>query len=116
MKYTINAVELASNLAHQLLVRTIGTNNMYQDIIEEYIGTKYKDSVQVKFDYHYDIFYHEIIKTIQYPFKDGDTYYTIEDDNEIVKSVWDDISREFYIENPNKKLFSTYEEASSYKI
>ena len=56
MKYTINAVELATNLAHQLLVRTIGTNNMYQDIIEEYIGTKYKDSVQIKFDYHYDIF------------------------------------------------------------
>ena len=61
MKYTINPVELASNLAHESLVRTIGENNMYQD---ECIGTKYKPSVQSKFDDHYDFFYNQIVKAL----------------------------------------------------
>tara|TARA_Y100001937_G_C7048914_1_gene298141 strand:- start:522 stop:872 length:351 start_codon:yes stop_codon:yes gene_type:complete len=116
MKFKINATELASKLAHQLLIRTIGENNMYDDVIEEYIGTRYKPSVQTKFDYHYDKFYHDILNCIVYPFRDGQTYYTIEDDNEIVESVWDDISEEFYRENPDKKLFSTYELAQAYRI
>lgn len=51
---------------------------------------------------------------IKYPFEEGDSYWTIEDDNEIIESCWDYISEELYDENPNKKLFSSKQEALDY--
>jgi hypothetical protein len=36
-----------------------------------------------------------------YPFSEGDTYYTIEHDT-IVESVWDEESKELYLSNGNK--------------
>ena len=50
---------------------------------------------------------------IVYPFNDGDDYYTIED-NKIVWSCWDNISEEFYREDPNRSLFKTKEQAQEY--
>ena len=46
----------------------------------------------------------------KYPFKEGDTYYTIEL-GEVVESCWDDVSEEIHDENPNMRYFKTREEA-----
>lgn len=51
------------------------------------------------------------MKTNNYPYKEGDTYYTIED-NRVVKSYWDDISEEMYDDNPEQEYFDTWEEAT----
>ncbi len=43
-------------------------------------------------------------KQKQYPFNDGDTYYTLEN-NIWVESCWDCVSEEMHDENPNKKYY-----------
>jgi hypothetical protein len=55
-----------------------------------------------------------------YPFSEGDTYYTIEHDT-IVESVWDEVSKEIYLSNANriynygdKQYFSSLDEAVKY--
>ena len=40
----------------------------------------------------------------QYPFNEGDTYYTLED-GEWIESCWDDISEEMHDKNPDKKYY-----------
>jgi uncharacterized protein YpuA (DUF1002 family) len=49
----------------------------------------------------------------QYPFQEGDEYWTIEN-GEIIWSIWDSVSEELYIENPQKKYFATDQEALEY--
>ena len=51
------------------------------------------------------------MKTNNYPYKEGDTYYTIED-NRVVRSCWDDMSEEMYDDNPKQEYFDTWEEAT----
>ena len=52
----------------------------------------------------------------QYPFDEGDTYYTIED-GQIVESTWDFVSEEMYDECGDKyKYFLTYRSAKMYLI
>lgn len=52
----------------------------------------------------------------QYPFDEGDTYYTIED-GQIVESTWDFVSEEMYDECGDKyKYFRTYRSAKMYLI
>lgn len=46
--------------------------------------------------------------TKKYPFKEGDTYYTIEN-SKVVKSCWDCISEEIHF--PDKVYYTTREEA-----
>ena len=46
-----------------------------------------------------------------FPFNEGDTYYTIED-NEVVMSCWDDISEELF--DKNKLYFVSKTEAQKY--
>ena len=48
-----------------------------------------------------------------YPFKKGDDYWTIEDDNKIVWSCWDDQSEELF--DPNKIYFTSEKRAEEYK-
>ncbi len=55
-----------------------------------------------------------------YPFSEGDTYYTIEYDT-IVESVWDEVSKEIYLSNANRiynygdqQYFSSLDEAVHY--
>ena len=50
------------------------------------------------------------MKTNNYPYKEGDIYYTIED-NRVVRSCWDDMSEEMYDDNPKQEYFDTWEEA-----
>jgi hypothetical protein len=49
----------------------------------------------------------------EYPFNDGDDYWTIEETNDTVKAVyscWDDISEEMHNDNPSKLYFKTRDE------
>jgi hypothetical protein len=48
-----------------------------------------------------------------YPFNEGDDYYTIED-GEVIKSCWDDVSESDYDENPNQIYFAFEENAIRY--
>jgi hypothetical protein len=41
----------------------------------------------------------------QYPFEDGDTYYTIED-GEWIESTWDSVSEEIHDEKPNIEYYT----------
>ena len=50
-----------------------------------------------------------------YPFKEGDTYYTIKD-GEIIESCWDDISEEMYRANPDIKLLKKESVALMYMV
>ena len=52
-------------------------------------------------------------KEREYPFNEGDDYYTIED-GEVIWSCWDDISEELHNDNPNKQYFKTKKEAENY--
>lgn len=47
-----------------------------------------------------------------YPFNEGDRYFTIEDQNTIVESVWDDCSEELF--TPEKMYFNSEHEAILY--
>ncbi len=51
------------------------------------------------------------MRTNNYPYKEGDTYYTIED-NRVVRSCWDDMSEEMYDDDPTKEYFDTWEKAT----
>lgn len=47
---------------------------------------------------------HIPVKEKKYPFNEGDTYYTLEN-NIWVESCWDCVSEEMHDENPNKKYY-----------
>ena len=52
-------------------------------------------------------------KEKNYPFKDGDEYWTTEENNgniSAVRSCWDDVSEEIHDNNPSQLYFSTEEE------
>jgi len=51
----------------------------------------------------------------EYPFNEGDDYWTIED-GEVIWSCWDDVSEEIHDENPDKEYFKSEEEAESYRL
>lgn len=52
---------------------------------------------------------HAVQTTIGFPFKEGETYYTIEN-GQVIESVWDDVAEEIYCESV-QEYFSTKEEA-----
>jgi len=47
----------------------------------------------------------------KYPFKEGDDYYTIDRDNDVIWSCWDDVSEEFHDEDPNRIYYKSVDEA-----
>ena len=47
---------------------------------------------------------------LKYPFKEGDTYYTI-DGKDVVKSCWDDASEDLHDKNPTKVYYKTEKDA-----
>lgn len=110
MEIKINAVEVATRLAHRQLIIDFKLKGLtvYEENTEEFIGSKYTEQAQSIFDVHYDYYYSKLTKNQRYPFREGDTYYTIED-GRIVKSVWDDQSIEDYNANPNQTYFKNEE-------
>lgn len=116
MNIKLNIVELCSKLAHNDLERIYGKDTeIMEDVIEEYVGTRYKREVQQDFDEFYDYYYNIMINNIIYPFKEGESYYTIENDS-VVKSTWDDISEELYRANPDRRLFAKESVALMYLV
>ena len=55
----------------------------------------------------YEVYDVELLeeKETDYPFAEGDTYYTLEGD-EWIESCWDDVSEEIHDANPNKEYYS----------
>lgn len=51
------------------------------------------------------------MKRKQYPFNEGDDYWTIEN-NKVIWSSWDDVSEELHDANPNRVYFKTEEDAT----
>lgn len=49
-----------------------------------------------------------------FPFKEGDTYYTADEFGVIYESVWDDVSEEDY--DADKGYFATFQEAMNYIV
>ena len=93
------------------------TNNYVEGYVEE-LFTKAKE----RYDYlvkKYDT-EHEPVKKSEmisaYPFNEGDDYWTIEKvegEYQIVCSCWDDISVEYYDENPYQVYYRTEDEAKT---
>jgi hypothetical protein len=50
---------------------------------------------------------------MNYPFNEGDTYYTI-DSKGVIESTWDNVSEELYDTNPKRTYFATLEEATAH--
>ena len=54
---------------------------------------------------------------LEYPFKEGDEYWTIEESLGSVSGIsscWDDVSEEIHNNNPSKLYFKTQEEVIYY--
>jgi len=106
MNIKINATEVATRLAHrQLIMQFKGKGlKVYEDTIDEFVGTKYTEQAQAIFDVHYDYYWDRLAKNKIYPFKEGDTYWTIED-RRMIKSCWDNVSEELYDRDSSIELF-----------
>lgn len=50
---------------------------------------------------------------MNYPFHEGDTYYTI-DSKGVIESTWDYVSEELYDIDPERMYFATFEEATAH--
>lgn len=50
----------------------------------------------------------------EFPFEEGDTYYSVDEFGVIYESVWDDVSEEDY--DTDKAYFATFQEAMNYII
>ena len=57
----INPVELASELAHNVLVEQYGEDALWRENITEFVGLVYRDEVRKDFDNAYDMYYDAII-------------------------------------------------------
>lgn len=113
MKVRVNIKEVARTLAHNKVLDIYGKDALYENNYIEYIGRKYKQEVKKDFDIYYNRYLDDIMGYIVYPFKEGETYYVIEN-NEIIESCWDDISRILYRRNPEKRLFKSETQAIFY--
>ena len=120
MKVKIKTKALARRLANNKLIEIYGKDAIWEDTIDEFNGRIYKKEVLSDAKRLFEHFFSEIRDHIAYPFKKGDTYYTVEtmkdeynrNKLEVIESVWDDVSEELYMEKPNMKLFDN--KASAY--
>ena len=97
MKIKIKTRDLARRLTNNKLREIYGDEAVFEDNFDEFYGRKYRKGVMGDANKYFNYFLNEIREQIVYPFKEGDTYYTIiksEDRHEIQESVWDDISEE----------------------
>jgi hypothetical protein len=117
MKVKIKTKALARRLANNKLIEIYGKDAIWEDTIDEFYGRKYKKEVLSDATRLFEHFLSEIRDHIVYPFKEGDTYYTVirsGDRYDVQESIWDNISEEVYRKNPHIKLFETESQAYSY--
>jgi hypothetical protein len=115
MKIKIKTKQLARELTNNKLKEIYGDEAVFEDNYDEFYGRKYRKGVLSDANKHFNYYYGKIKECIVYPFKEGDTYYTIKD-GEIIESCWDDISEEMYRANPDIKLFKKESVALMYMV
>ena len=113
MKIKIKTRELSRKLTNNKLEEIYGEEAVFEDNFDEFYGRKYRKGVMDDARKYFDYYFNEIRDKIAYPFKEGDTYYTIEN-NEVMESCWDDVSEEIYNIEPVRRLFRTRNEAQEY--
>ena len=87
---------------------TIDYNTLY--ILVEDLGGHELQLSQSEIDYRAELYDEQFKdKKPKYPFREGDTYYTLE----VVKSCWDEVSEDMHDSNPNQLYFKTRAEAES---
>ena len=117
MKVKIKTRALARRLANNKLKEIYGEDAIWEENTNEFQGLVYKKEVKSDAETYFKYFLEEIREHIIYPFREGETYYTIiksGDRHEIQESVWDDISEELYRNNPETKFFKKESEALIY--
>lgn len=110
---------------HQQYTSRDGFNSFHSNDVEDWCNPEYvldnkehRVGALMEALYHYHLNTEDIIYwaesemyihyTIKYPFKEGESYFTIED-GDIVESIWDSISEQLH--HPKKQYFATLEEA-----
>lgn len=120
MKIKIKTKELARKLTNNKLKEIYGEEAVFEDNYDEFYGMKYREGVIDDARKYFLYYKEEIMNHISFPYKEGDTYYTVEtvkdeynrNKLEVIKSVWDDASEQLYMEKPDTKLFDN--KASAY--
>ena len=115
MKIKIKTRDLARRLTNNKLIEIYGKEAIWRENSTEFQGLVYRDEVIDDANKYFDYYYNEIKEQIAYPFKEGDIYYTIED-NEVIESCWDDVSEEIYRVNPERRLFEKESVALMYMV
>ena len=116
MKIKIKTRELARKLTNNKLREIYGDEAVFEDNYDEFYGRKYRKGVMDDARKYFDYYFSEIRDKIAYPFKEGDTYYAIDENNEVVKYYWNEVSEELYRSNPNKRLFEKESVALMYMV
>lgn len=110
----IKIKELARKLTNNKLKEIYGDEAVFEDNFDEFYGRKYRKGVIDDADLLFNFFLQEIKDHIEYPFKEGDKYYTIirsDKRYDIQESVWDDVSEEMYRSYPDTKFFKKESQA-----
>ena len=108
MKIKIKTRELARKLTNNRLVEIYGEDAIWRENIVDFQGLVYRDEVRDDANKYFEYYYNKIKEYVVYPFKEGDTYYTLnisDGKHEVQESVWDDVSEEMYRSNPDRRLF-----------
>jgi len=116
MKIKIKTRELARELTNNKLKEIYGEEAVFEVNYDEFYGKKYRKGVMDDARKYFDYYFSEIRNKIAYPFKEGDTYYTIDENSEVVKYCWDEVSEELYRSNPDKRLFEKESVALMYMV
>jgi len=94
------------------LVRKITTNTKFQnDYPDNSLFWDAYNSISKEDTFDACVSFLQWLKKNNYPFNEGDDYFTIEN-GKIIKSCWDAVSEELHDENPSKKYYSTFEKAN----
>tara|TARA_R100000315_G_scaffold39370_1_gene16818 strand:+ start:690 stop:1094 length:405 start_codon:yes stop_codon:yes gene_type:complete len=119
MKIKIKTKELARKLTNSKLKEIYGEEAVFEDNYDEFYGSKYRKEVMDDANKYFDYYYGKIKECIVYPFKEGETYYTIVKSgnrHDIQENVWDDISEEMYRSNPDIRFFKKESVALMYMV
>jgi hypothetical protein len=115
MKIKIKTKQLARELTNNKLKEIYGEEAVFEDNFDEFYGRKYRKEVMSDANKYFDYYYGKIKECIVYPFKEGETYYTIKN-GKIIESCWDDISEEMYRSNPDIRFFKKESVALMYMV
>tara|TARA_Y100000401_G_scaffold71153_1_gene57258 strand:+ start:1316 stop:1723 length:408 start_codon:yes stop_codon:yes gene_type:complete len=113
----IKTKALARKLTNDKLKEIYGEEAIWKETIDEFQGFVYKDEVKSDADLLFKYFLQEIHDHIKYPFKEGETYYTIIKSGkryDIQENVWNDVSEEMYRSHPDTKFFEKESQAYNY--